>query len=286
MYHPGPMRSRALLLLSLLGATGCAPALSTFQPAHVPKKHHVQAEIGSDFSIPTGSVGDIVDAAIDLADTAYERELTEEEKLRIVDAAAALGIHAPSPVPHIGVAFAPFDRFEVGLRYSGSAFRLGVRGQFLEKSKHGVDMSAGLGVARFTYSFPVSDVLGILKLEDFERWQFDLPILFGTRGDYYRVWGGPKAMFTTYKTAMILDIPEIPGVQAYNTEVASFDGTAFYLGAQGGAAVGYKYIFIGFELSLAYLSAASQYEVLNKPVRDVNLSTLIIAPGFALMGEF
>ena len=42
------------------------------------------------------------------------------------------------------------------------------------------------------------------ELEDFERWQFDLPLLAGVHGDWYRVWGGPKAMFTTFGTRLVL----------------------------------------------------------------------------------
>ncbi len=280
------MRLRLLLVLSLLGSAGCAPALSTFQPAHVPDAGHVQAELGTDVSIPTGTIGDVVDAAIDLANAARGRELTNEEEVALFDAGASLGVHAPSPVPHIGIAFAPLDQFEVGLRYSGSAIRLGVRGQFLKEKEHGVDMSVGLGASYFSYSFPVGNVLYVLELEDFKRWQFDLPILFGKKRDWYRLWGGPKALFTTFGTSLVLSLPEVPGVRGGKTELASFDGTGLYLGAQGGAAVGYKHVFFGFEMSMAYMAASWDMAVLDEPVRSKKVNSLIVAPGFALMAEF
>jgi hypothetical protein len=280
------MRLRLLLLLSLVGSAACAPALSTFQPAHVPNAGHVQAELGTDISIPTGTIGDVVDAAIDLEEATRGRELTNEEEVALFDAGASLGVHAPSPVPHIGIAFAPLNQFEVGLRYSGSALRLGVRGQFLKEKEHGVDMSVGLGASYFSYSFPVGNVLYVLEFEDFKRLQFDLPILFGKKRDWYRLWGGPKAMFTTFGTELVLNLPEIQGVREPKRELASFDGTAFYLGAQGGAAVGYKHVFFGFELSMAYMAASWDMVVLDEPVRSKKVNSLIVAPGFALMAEF
>lgn len=246
----------------------------------------MQIEAGSDISIPTSGVGRLVDAAEALVDVAEQRELRDEEKQTLFDAGAALAINALSPVPHVGLAYTPVDKLEVSVRYSG-ALRLGLRYQFLTKARHGVDLSAGFGAARYTLAFPVSSVLGILELEDFERWQFDIPILVGKSGDWYRLWGGPKGMFTTFGTQLVLTTPEVSGSStSQETQLASFDGTAFYLGAQGGVALGYKYVFVGFELSMAYLAAASEMTVLGQPVHAVDLDSLVVAPGIALMMEF
>lgn len=279
---PAPLAS--LAALAALSA-GCAPALSTFQPAHVAPKGGVQAEAGVDVVVPTSGVVGLVDTAKTLVNAADERELSDEEKNTLYDAGASLAVNALSPVPHVGIAYTPLDRFEISLRYTG-AIRLGARYQFLDQAAHGVDLSAGLGAARYTFTFPVSNVLDIIKLEDFERWQFDLPLLAGAHGDWYRAWGGPKAMFTTFSTRLVLGLPSVPGTSSEQTEIASFEGTAFYLGGQAGAALGYKHVFFGFELSMAYLTAASELSVANKPVRSVDLNSLIIAPGVGLMAEF
>lgn len=280
------MDVRSLLPAALLGLTSCAPALSTFQPAHVAKKGDFQLEAGVDVAVPTSGVVSVVNAAETLVKTSEQRDLTEGEKLELYEAGAVMAVNALSPVPHIGVAYTPLDRFEVSLRYSG-AIRLGVRYQLLEKARHGVDLSAGLGAARYTFAFPVGSVLGILELEDFERWQFDLPILVGTSGDWYRVWGGPKGMFTTYGTKLVLSIPSIPGVTTgVDRELASFEGNAFYIGGQAGVALGYKHVFLGVELSMAYLAASSEFAILDRPVEAVDLDSFIVAPGIALMTEF
>jgi hypothetical protein len=280
------MRVRALLVASAAALFGCAPALSGFQPAHVAEKGHVQAELGMDVAIPTGGLGDLVDAAEVLAGAARERQLTDGERRTLFNAGAALATNAPSPLPHVGVAFTPLTSFEIGLRYSGSALRGGLRYQFLRRAAHGVDLSAGLGVARYTFEFPVSSVLGILEIEDFERWQFDLPILVGTSQTWYRLWGGPRLMFTTFGTQMNLSLPAIPGVSSEEQEIAAFDGTGFYVGAQGGVAFGYKYVFFGVELTLAQLFASAELTAFGEQVHDVDLDSFVISPGFALMGEF
>jgi hypothetical protein len=280
------MTLRPFGLLVLLGAVGCAPALSSFTPAHVAKKGHVQAELGTDISIPTGAVGDIIDAGKAIASAAEKRELTESEKQTLYKTGLSLSLNPPSAVEHIGVAYAPIDRFEIGLRYAVNSLRLGTRYQFLTREKHGVDMSAGLGAGLFLFEFPVSDVIGIIEIEDFTRFQLDMPIQFGVSGNWYRVWGGPRLMFTAYGTEITFDPPDVSGVTPGEVEVASLDGYGFYVGAQGGVAFGYKYLFLGFELTLVeYLSNANM-QVLGKTLADANMNSFIIYPGIALMGEF
>lgn len=265
-------------------AAGCAPALSTFQPAHVAHKGGVQAEAGVDVSVPTGSVVGIIDSAKTLAGAADGRELSQDEKNTLYDAGASLAINALAPVPHAGLAYVPLERFEVSVRYSG-ALRLGARYQLLDQARHGVDFSAGLGVSRYTFSFPVDNVLDIVKIEDFERWQFDMPLLFGVHGDWYRLWGGPKGMFTTFGTEISLAIPAGSPL-GERRELASFDGTAFYVGGQAGVALGYKHVFVGFELSMAYLAASAEVKAQGQTVRAADLDSLIVAPGLGLMMEF
>src|SRR5688572_4090435 len=57
------------LAFLLLQAVACAPALSSFTPAHVAPRKHVQAEVGLDVSIPTGTIGHVVDVGEALADS-------------------------------------------------------------------------------------------------------------------------------------------------------------------------------------------------------------------------
>lgn len=264
---------------------GCAPALSTMQPAHVAPKGHVQAEIGTDFAVPTGTIVDTVDAAVTLIRAASNRELTENEQKRVFDAGVGLALNPPSPVQHIGVGVSVIDNLEVSLRYSVNALRLGTRYQFLTKAKHGVDLSVGAGVGYYVFSFPVGTILDIVELEDFSRWQFDFPILIGTHGKWYRVWGGPRLMFTTFSTSLTMNLPSSTGYPG-EIEIASFSGTGAYYGGQVGAAFGYKYVFLGIELTLAQLFSSGDLDAFGKRSLSVDLDSFVIYPAIALMGEF
>lgn len=282
----GARRASGLsFLLLVVGPTyGCAPALSSFTPAHVAPRGHVQAELGFDVSVPTGTISDVIDAGEGLSDVAHERELSEAEQERLFRAGAALALNPPSATPHLGVAYTALDHLEVGGRYSIGALRLGARYQLLEQERHSVDLSAGLGAARYVYEFPVSDQLPLLELQDFTRWQIDLPLLVGKHGTWYRVWAGPRFLVTFYGTELTFEQPAVSGAGGDQSVLASLDGTATYLGGQVGGALGYKHVFLGFELTCAKFWTNANLTLADTE-RELALDSFIIYPGFALMAE-
>lgn len=275
------------LTLTLLGAlsTGCAPALSTMQPAHVAEKGHFQAEVGMDIAIPTGTIVSAIDGGIALAETAESQTITDEQRKRIFDAGSALALNPPTPVQHIGLAYTILDNWEVDLRYSVSAIRLGTRYQIFQDKKHKIDLTIGAGVSRYVLEFPVNDFIGILELEDYERWQFDFPIQIGKHGDWYRVWGGPRIMLTTFGTSLTLTLPARSG-QPSEVELASFSGTGAYIGGQAGAALGYKYVFVAFELTLAQLFSGGDLNAFGQEALKVDLDSFLVYPAVGLLLEF
>ena len=121
----------------------------------------------------------------------------------------------------------------------------------------------------------------MLKLEDFSRWQIDVPLLVGTSTDWFRVWAGPKLMFTTFETSLILDL-SFEGKK----ELGRFDGTATYVGAQAGFAIGFRYLFLAAELTMAELIGDAHLTALGMPVRDVDISSFVIYPSIGLMAQF
>jgi hypothetical protein len=162
------LKTAGLGVVGFLGV-GCAPALSSFTPAHVAPKHHVQAEVGFDVSVPTGAINDFVNEAPALARAAHDHELTEDEQRRLFRAGAALALNPPSLVTHVGVAYTPLEHFEVGGRLSPGAWRLGTRYQLLEQELQSVDGTVSLGGGHYSYEFPLSDQVPLVKLEDFSR---------------------------------------------------------------------------------------------------------------------
>jgi hypothetical protein len=267
----------ALLAGIAILAAGCAPSLSTLQPAAVARPGHIQGHLGFDVSIPTGTVTRVIDAAESLATAARNRDLTEDEKKTVYEAGVNLAANPPSPASNLLIAVGVAKRVEVGVRIAGGGWRLGGRVQILEEARSGVDLSVGLGVSRYTFEFPASNLIPILKIDDFTRWTFDLPVLFGISGSYYRLWAGPKFLFSTFDTAVRVDVPFVN-----TTELASFDGTGVHVAAQGGAALGYKWIFVGLEVTLAQLFGSAQATLFGNSFRS-EIGSFIFHPSLALL---
>jgi hypothetical protein len=239
------MRVRALLLA--VAALSCAPALSSFTPAHVAPVKHVQAELGMDVSVPTGTLVRAIDASSAIVSAAKQRTLTEEEKRKLTHAAIALLLNAPSVTPHLGVGYTVADRLEINGRYS------------------------------------VGDQLEVIVVDDFERWQLDVPFQVGGHDDYHRWWAGPRLMATKFDTAIRgVAEPLAPFLLAY-------DGYSLLAGAQFGVAIGYKKIFFAVELTLAELWLRSKIRAAagtSYGETRLDLESFIIYPGFGLIGEF
>jgi hypothetical protein len=276
-------RAASLITFGVL-ALGCAPALSSFTPAHVAPKKHLQAELGFDVSVPTGSIKDVIDEGATIAKAAREHELTAEEQERLFRAGTALGLNPPSLVAHVGAGYTLLDHFEVGGRLSSGAWRLGARYQLLEQALQSLDGTFSLGGGRYSYEFPLSDQIPFITLEDFSRWQVDMAFLVGRHGDWYRIWGGPRLLLSFYETQLVFQQPSIPGVTTEKIALASVDGAGTYLGGQLGFALGYKHVFVGFELTCAKFWTSAELKLLDRQ-RELDLESFIVYPGFALLLE-
>jgi hypothetical protein len=272
----------ALLLVALTPA--CATSLSSFQPAHVAQKGHVQVEMGTDVSIPTGTISKTIDASKTLVRAAATRNLTPEERRQLFEAGANLALDPPSAVFHFGVAYVPVPALEVSARYSSGGYRVGVRRQLLTQEAHGVDLTPGVAGGRHSTSFPIDNVLDILTLDDFTRWSLEVPLVLGKHTDWYRIWGGPRFLLSWYSTEMKLNLPATPSTPA-EVVAASVEGTATFIGAQFGAAVGYAHVFFGFELTVVRLISTASLTAATQSA-DVDLGGTIVYPGVAFMGEF
>ena len=266
----------------VVACAGCAPSLSTFQPANVAPKGHVSVSMGIEGNAPVGGFTTLLDDGKDLASKgASGQPLSDDDKWKIFDAGVNLLLLTPSVGPHVAVTYVPLDHFEVGVRYAGSAWRVGARYQLLDHERGPFDLTVGLGVSRFSFSFPLSDEIPGLSLSDFSRWQLDVPILVGTSRDWFRVWAGPKLLITSFSTELTLALPGDP-------TLARFDGAAAFVGGQGGFALGYRRLFVAFELTLAEaLGSAHLTAVKLAPTtHDTHISSFTIFPSLGLMAEF
>ena len=267
---------------SSLLALGCAPSLATLQPAHVAPRGHVQVTAGLEVGVPTGTLVSAVDAGRTLARSAQSQTLSAEQQGRLFDAGVTFAASPVAVVPHFAVSYGIYDRTEVGLRYSGDAWRLGGRYQLLAHDEDPFDMVVGLGVSRAATAVPVGDVIPVLSVDDFTRWTTDLSLLVGTSRSWFRVWAGPKLVYTSFDTRLRADL------YMNEEELASFHGHGAYYGGQGGVALGYKSLFLGVELTLMELSgtATTSVTTLATGARTTDISGFVVYPAVALMGEF
>ena len=264
--------------LCLLSA--CSPSLSSLQPAHVAPQGHVQATAAVEASVPTGTLSRTVDAGRTLARAAQNQMLTEAEQRQIFEAGVNFVAVPPSFAPHFALAYTVVDRLELGIRNVAGDWRGAVRYQTLRHDTGPFDMVVGLGVSYSSYEIPVDKVIPILSIDDLTRWSLDTPILIGTSRDWFRAWIGPRFLYSSLATRMRLDIPQ--GA----TEVASFNAHTTYIGGQGGLAVGYRNLFLAFELTMVQAIGSANVTVSTvSGLGSVGYSGFVVYPAFALMGE-
>jgi hypothetical protein len=271
-----------LVLAAVAG--GCASAISSFTPAHVGPKGQWSAQAGIDVAVPTGSIGSLVDAGKALAEAARTRQLGEDEKIRLFAAGVNLALNTPAFVQHIAVTYNPADRWQGSLGYAGGAWRLAGRHQWLAQEDDGADLSVGIGVSRYARNFPLADIIDLIDIDGYRRWTLDLPIAIGRHGRYHRLWTGPKVAFIHQSAKLVLHSPQRGDVAAHDDE-AGMSGNASLWGGHAGAALGYKSVFLGAELTIARLIGTAELNVFGRTTR-ADTSSWVISPGLALMGEF
>ncbi|HET9953301.1 MAG TPA: hypothetical protein VFQ61_02290 [Polyangiaceae bacterium] len=261
----------------------CAPALSSFTPAHVAAPGHVQAEVGTDVSVPRNTLADLYDITRALDRAAQNRTLTQTEQRQLLRGATSQLLNPLSANSHLGLGVGVYRNLEAQGRLFTGGWRLGARLQFLSQPEHGLDASVGLGVGRYSYSFGIPNIADVLEIEDYGRWMVDVPVLVGKRGDWYRWWGGPKALLGTYRAGASLNLPA-------ENKSYGFDlrGTSGYVGAQLGGALGYKHLFFAAELSVMYFTTRARFTTNGVALEpyEARIDGLIWYPGVGLLGEF
>lgn len=266
-----------------LFCAACGVGLSSNQPAHVPEQGHAHAELGVDVSYPTGTIPDVIRAAESVEEATDQRAVSDDEKRKIFVGAAAIAINPPAAVPHVGFDYGIAKSWEMGIRLATSGVRVSGRVQLLRQAEAGVDLSVGLGVGRALFTPPVHRVFDSVTVDDFSRWNVDLPMAIGRHGSWYRVWGGPRLLWSQVSQTMTLTLPDFGTPEPFRT-TGTVSGRALYMGGQAGAALGYRSFFVGPELTVSYLFGSADVNALGG--RDnVSVGSWVVYPAFAVMGE-
>jgi hypothetical protein len=236
------------------------------------KPGHVQANAAVDVNIPASRIIAAVDVAKELGDN-YAKNPSYvpsiEDQRKALAAGVGLGLSAPGANQDFMLRIGVVRDLDVGVRWSGLAAHVDGKFRFMgdESSWQG---AVSLGVSKTLYRGFIFDTLDYLRINDYSRWNVELPVIFGRRlGDFGHVWAGPKYVYSHYTVDASLK-----NVGA----VSSTSGSIHHLGGFGGIALGYKYVFVVAELSIAKMFA--QPELFGQ---TTDLGGIVVVPAFGLM---
>lgn len=261
------------LLLALALAPGCATTLSTMQTARTLAPGQVQVSGGMGLFLPLGNLVRVVDTGIDQGEEAKDAidedrpyALDEEAQQRLLTAGVALMVAPPGINPELMVRVGVVDRVDVGVRYSGISLRADAKlllahggdsdeGRRLEAGQRSYDVALGVGVARHFFSSPVLDVLEVVELGDFRRYDVEVPLYVSADfGDIFKLYGAPKYVFSrTWLDSRLVDYSR------QGKPVSGFDASlpavvnSHFVGSTVGLALGYRYVHLFAELTGGYV---------------------------------
>ncbi|MFP2911989.1 hypothetical protein ACLESD_44600 [Pyxidicoccus sp. 3LFB2] len=261
-----------LLALGLALTPGCATTLSTMQTARTLDPGQVQVTGGLGVFVPVGNLIRVVDVGIDqgreardAVDDGRPYALSEEDQQRLLTAGVALMVAPPGVNPELMVRVGVVDRVDVGLRYSGISLRADAKvlllhggreeGGRMEADQRSYDVALGLGAARHFFSSPVLDVLEVVQMNDFSRYDIEVPLYVSADfGDIFKLYGAPKYVFSRTR----LD-ERLVDYSRQGAPVSGFDAAlpatvdSHFWGATAGMSLGYRYVYLFAELTSGYV---------------------------------
>jgi len=282
-----------LLSLSAALAVGCAAPLAVNQPGRVVPQGDVRLGGAVGLGISTSAL-DLITVAEDAQESFSAAIVSDGCRLddgSLVDCvpldeyeplirAGLIGLVATPVVPYwaIEARFGLLDRVDLGGRYTGGTFGLDAAFQLFGPTdgSPGASATVGLGWNHHSVSLPLPSAAEKLKLEEFEREDIDVPLLFGYKvGDWAYLTAGVRYMASRWRIDLRPGIPawaktaaELAGGQVDDDAVERViidalpetdeEGWVHQLGGVLGAYVGYKYAYVGAELTLTgYLFEAT-----------------------------
>ncbi len=288
-------RSALLCLLPLLAlGTGCATTLSTLDTARPTPVGKVRFDVGRGVHLPVGSIVKGAAAATSGAVQsirAGKATISPEDAERLYEAGLATAINLPSDNLEFMVRTGLMEDVDVGLRYSVTALRLDLKYRFFHA---GVDdlgknhnLSIGVGVSKYLFNNPVFEALEYVKIDDFSRWDVEVPLLYSWEyKSYFAFYGGFKYIFTSFE----LD-PNLYEIQKHVSNMAniapltdSVRSSMHLFGGTIGLAGGWKHVWIYTELTAGYTYLRpSLYSFVDGKSRQRNLDGFSVYPAIGVV---
>lgn len=234
-------------------------------------------------SVPTGSLSGLLDAGETVAKRAAAGEsLTDAEREELFGATLAGLLSLPSVNPELQARVGLHERVDLGLRLGAGSIRLDSRVNLTTPTTTrdgSLAVSIGLGLGYYAFAIPLpSFAEDVVQADDYTRYELDVPLLFGWSTDIWRVWVGPKLVFTSYGVGLSLNAPA-------ETALAEASGTQTFLAAQAGAALGFRYGWIVLEFTTAYGLGGADLSIVGQPVKSVSTNDWIVYPTVGLLLE-
>lgn len=282
------------MLLALV-ASGCATNLSTLQTARTLEPKQWRASAGLGVYVPAGQIGNALDLASDQAarlaraESGEEALPTPDEQREMFNTAAALAVYPPGGVMELGVRYGVVRNVDVGARWSSSSWRLDGRWRFLHDAE-GTHVALGLGVEKHSYDGLVFDLYEKLKslaelfnyieLEDPSRWDAEAQILASKDiGRFLQPYAAFKYRAAFYSLPSVLTVTPPSGAPLVQRQ--EIEGVAHFVGGSAGLAMGYRQLWVFFEMSAAWLM--SDAEILGE---TTSLGGFTVYPALGIAARF
>src|SRR5512140_2117350 len=292
------MRGPSLAVIAAL-STGCATTLSTHQLAKTIDPGHVEATIGMGGYIPAGA-GTLASAEgikqaqalLDAAKNNPAYTVSDADREKLITAGLALFILPPSPSQEISLRTGILKSWDAGLRYSVNAVRLDTKYQLVHQDngpdvvpegKNSFDVAVGLGVSKYLFSNPIIDVLDMVQLGDFSRWDVEVPVYLSWEWGYiFRAYLAPKYVLSyTEMDENLVTTSELASTVSGLDLSLQEKVPMHFFGASVGLMAGYRWAWVSLELTGGYTYARPF--VLGQ-ARDIGGLTLY--PSIALNSRF
>jgi hypothetical protein len=285
------MHTRLALLAAALFASGCATTLSTMDTPRTTPPGHVQMNVAYGLHLPAGPIGKVFSTGEEVGKKlANHEDLAPADAESLYEAALAWAIMPPQAVWETSVRTGILDNWDVGLRYSSTALRLDTKLRFFKDGDELTRIqqaSIGLGASKYLFSNTVFDLLDYVQLDDFSRWDVEVPLLYSF--EYRRsfvLYFGAKYVYSRFSLDENLyelqqAVAEYADADPITDRISSnmhFFGSVFGLGG------GWKHVYLFTELSWGYTYCRPRvYSFLTNDLKERNLGGLTLYPAIGLV---
>jgi len=274
------MRALALLL-----CCGCATTLSTMDTARTTDPGHVRVNAAMGVYVPAGTALRLVSDGTDLAKRliAESRDPTVEELDKMFEAGLAVAVLPIAPVQELQIRTGIVRNLDAGLRLATTGARLDLKFRFWNGGDQ--HASIGAGASKYFFSGPVFDALSFVKIDDFSRWDFEVPLLFSSEaGETFRFYGGAKYVLSLFSMDEKLVKAQHVAEQNGSPDVFRAKEKMHFVGGVAGIMLGFRHVFVALELTAGYTVAEPEiYSFVSKRPEKRSLGGVTLYPALGLV---